>query len=377
MKPPPPSFDDIQIRRPELARQVLTLLQAQPGRPIAMFAPRRVGKTHFLDHDLAPLAQAEGWLPVYADLWLQRSAPLEAINHACEEALDDLVVPAGRVGKLAKTRVRKVGALGASIDLDEEPRRRPLPTAPEPRLDALIQRLGATSGKRVLLMLDEAQALAEVSGGEGILAALRAVLHKRRDTVRAVLTGSSQEGLARMVSLVGAPMYQFAQLMDFPPLGDEYLKALADHFGRVHRGRKPLLDDLRRVFAAIGFKPALMRDLVKGMSAEGLTDVDLGLKRMLADDRQIAGWLGLLQGRDAFDRLVLWKLAQGGAPYAGETLDDLERLSGERPTIARVRAAIERLQKAGIVSKVERTVRVEDPLFGEFLRGRAAKEMSG
>ncbi|MFN0299283.1 MAG: hypothetical protein ACKVQU_02900 [Burkholderiales bacterium] len=39
------SFDDIEIRRPELARGYLLLLKAQPGRPIALFAPRRVGKT--------------------------------------------------------------------------------------------------------------------------------------------------------------------------------------------------------------------------------------------------------------------------------------------------------------------------------------------
>ena len=366
--PTPASFDDIQIRRPELARQVLEMLKSQPGRPMAMFAPRRVGKTHFLDHDLAPLAASQGWLPVYADLWLQRSAPLDAMNHACEEALDDALVPASRSGKLAKTRVTKVGALGASIDLGEVPARRALPSAPEPRLDALVQRLSEASGKTVLLMLDEAQALAEVGDGDRILSALRAVLHKRRDTVRAVLTGSSQEGLARMVSVVGAPMYQFAQLMDFPPLGDEYLVALADHFARVHRGRRPLLDDLSRIFAVLGFKPALMRDLVKSMSAEGLTDVDVGLKQLMLDERQVAGWRGLLHGAEPFDRAVLMVLARGMPPFGADTLDELHRRHGERPTIAKVRAAIERLRRAGIVTKAGRGAQVEDSLFARFLQ---------
>jgi uncharacterized protein len=50
-----------------------------------MFAPRRVGKTYFLDHDLAQAARQAKLLPVYADLWLQKSAPLEAFYHALEE----------------------------------------------------------------------------------------------------------------------------------------------------------------------------------------------------------------------------------------------------------------------------------------------------
>ena len=60
------SFDDIEVRRPDLARGYLALLAAQPGRPIALFAPRRVGKTFFLDSDLAPEARDAGLVPAYA-----------------------------------------------------------------------------------------------------------------------------------------------------------------------------------------------------------------------------------------------------------------------------------------------------------------------
>lgn len=135
------TFDEIEVRRPELAQSYLALLGAQPGRPLALFAPRRVGKTFFLDHDLAPEAKEAGMLPVYADLWLHKSAPLEAVNHALEEALDDLLVPASHVGKLAKTPVKKIGVLGTSVDLGDEPRRRALPESPALRMDALVTRL--------------------------------------------------------------------------------------------------------------------------------------------------------------------------------------------------------------------------------------------
>jgi hypothetical protein len=58
------TFDALEVRRPELARSYLELLRAQPGRPIAQFAPRRVGKTFFLDQDLTPAALAVGFTPV-------------------------------------------------------------------------------------------------------------------------------------------------------------------------------------------------------------------------------------------------------------------------------------------------------------------------
>ncbi|MFM9971985.1 MAG: hypothetical protein ACKVQK_26695 [Burkholderiales bacterium] len=362
------TFDTIEIRRPELARSYLGLLKAQPGRPIALFAPRRVGKTFFLDHDLAPIAKKSALLPVYADVWLQRSAPLDAINHALEEALDDVTVPAGKARKLAKTAVKKVGAAGVSIELGDEPKRRALPLAPELRLDALIARVAENSGKTILLMLDEIQTLGEVSNGEAIVAALRAVMHKRKAQVAAVFTGSSQSGLAKIMSTAGAPMYQFAQLLDFPVLGDDYLRELADHFARIHHGRKPKLNDLKTLFARLGFKPALMKDIVKSMSAEGITDVEIALKHFIADDRQAFGWKALLESMEPFDRSILLMIAKQQPPMARETLKLLAQKAGQAPTVAKVRAAVERLRKAGVLTKSRgEGVQIEDRLLVEYI----------
>lgn len=364
------TFDDIEVRRPGIAQAYLALLGAQPGRPLALFAPRRVGKTHFLDYDLAPAAQAAGLLPVYADLWLHKAAPLAAINHALEEALDDAQVPAGNLRRLAQTPVRKLGLLGASIDLGDEPQRRSLPEEPALRLDALVSRLAARHGGQILLMLDEVQTLADAADGAALIASLRAVLHKRRGEVCAVFTGSSQEALARLLTSAGAPMYEFAQIIDFPFLGDEFLLLLAAHFARVHPGKTLALDDLRAGFAQIGGKPALMRDLVRAMSAEGITDVARGIENYLDSGHQVAIWLALLNSLDAFEQGVLLAVANGQAPLARATLHSLAAIPGARPTIARVRTAIEKLKRSGILTKGAAGTALDDPLFAEFLRRR-------
>ena len=367
------TFDAIEVRRPSVAQAYLALLRAQPGRPLALFAPRRVGKTFFLDHDLAPEATKAGMLPIYADLWLHKSAPLDAVNHALEEALDDLLVPTSRIGKLANTQVKRFGVLSASVDIGDEPRRRTLPASSALRLDALVTRLARQHKGQVLLMLDEVQTLGEAPDGVPMIAALRAVLHKRRDDVCAVFTGSSQDGLARLMNTVGAPMYQFAQLIDFPFLGDEFLALLAHHFSEVHPGKRLELDDLRDEFKKIGFKPALMRDVVKAMSAEGITDVKRGVENYMASDHQVAIWRALLNSVDAFDQGVLVVIANGQPPLSQATLMALAAIPGSKPTISKIRSSIEKLKRNGLLSKNVGGTTIDDALFAEYLVHRGAK----
>ena len=361
------TFYDLEIHRPELARGYLQLLNAQPHRPIALFAPRRVGKTFFLENDLSPAAHAEGFITVYADLWLHKTAPLDAINHSLEEALDELTVPTTAVGKIAKTPVKKVGGMGASLEFGDEPKPRALPAQPELRLDSLVGRLATVAGKRVLLMLDEIQALSALPNGGSIIATLRAVLQKRKKQVSAVFTGSSPEELATLVAAAGGPMYQFAQLLNFPVLDEEYLRLLANHFARVHRGKHLDVVELGRVFARIGYKPALLKDLVKSMSAEGVTDVDFAMQRMMKDDRQVAGWRGLVAGLQPLERGVLLQIAKGNAPLGQGTLQALRTTTSLNPTIAKIRTAMDNLKRAGILAKPAGNYVVEDRLFAEYL----------
>ncbi len=363
------SFDELEIERPELAASYLQLLQAQPGRPIALFAPRRVGKTFFLGHDLAPTAQAQDFVPVYADVWLNKRSPLDAINHALEEALDDVHIPASRTGRLAKTQITKIGALGASVEFGDEPTRRALPTDPALRLDTLVTRLAQDSGKRVLLMLDEIQTLGELASGNDVVASLRAVLQKRKQIVFAVFTGSSQESLSAMMSAAGGPMYQFAQLLDFPVLGEDYVMLLAAHFSQVHPHKALDTAALARVFSYLGYKPALFKDLVKAMSADGITDVDLALARMGTDERHVAGWRALLESLSPLELAVVRLIAQESAsPLSQQALTLLQAQNKSIPiTIGKVRTALSKLKLRGIVSKPFGRFSVEDRLFAQYI----------
>ncbi len=361
------NFDDIKVGRADLARGYLSLLRAQPGRPLALFGDRRIGKTFFLTEDLIPIAGRAGFVVVYADLWLYRTAPLPAISHALEEALDDLTVPESAVKRAGKTPVQKVGALGVSLDFGAEPQRRNLPDAHELRIDALVARICAVADKPLLLLLDEFQSIGESADGVNAIAALRAVLQKRKKTVYAVFTGSSQDGLAALVTAVGGPMYQFAQLLDFPTLGDDLLEALAARFARVHEGKTLDLAQLRAYFARLGHKPALMKDLVKSMSAEGETDPEHSYRRMLRDERIVSGWRAQLATLSLLDRAMLAAIAQGAAPMAAATHLALGKAVRAEVTLAKARACVDRLKRAGLIRKAAASYVLADELMRDYL----------
>ena len=113
-----------------------------------------------------------------------------------------------------------------------------------------------------------------------------------------------------------------------------------------------------------------MRDIVKAMSAEGITDVGLGITHYLRSDQQTALWRALLGSVDVFDQAVLTTIARGQPPMSQATLQALAAIPGARPTIAKVRASIEKLKRQGLLTRGASGSSIDDPLFAEFLAAR-------
>lgn len=117
-------------------------------------------------------------------------------------------------------------------------------------------------------------------------------------------------------------------------------------------------------------RPGVLKDLVKSMSAEGLDDIDLGMQRFLHDPLRVSEWRALLEPLALLDRAVLRSLAMGLQPMATQTLAGIGRELGDRPTLGKVRAAIERLRRTGLVHRdPSRVPAIDDPLLAEYLRG--------
>jgi uncharacterized protein len=285
-----------------------------------------------------------------------------------EEALDKLTVPASNLGKTAKTPVKKISVLGSGVDLGDVPQWRPLPAEPTFRFDALLERLSSLHGGKLLLMLDEIQTFASHPNGSALLGSLRAGLTKHKTQVAAVFTGSSQVELTQMFNTTGAPMYQYAQSMDFPFLGEDYLIALSKHFSTVHPDKVLSIEALGMLFARIGHKPALLRDIVKTMSAEGIVDCDQGFDLFLKSPSQVAVWNALMAPLNPLERLVLGLVAKQLPPLGKASIAETSSILKEKVTISKIRTTLDNLRKARLLTKNTTANTIDDPLFLQYLK---------
>jgi hypothetical protein len=313
-------------------------------------------------------------LPIYVDVWLNREYPLESINDELEEILDNLTVPSSSFGKSAQTNIKKINVLGSGIDLEEPPQRRKLPDEPSFRLNALIGRVAEAHGGKILLMLDEAQTFGLHQDGIKLLSTLRAALTKNKETVFAVLTGSSRGDLTRMFSTAGAPMYQYAQSSDFPFLGDEYLEAIAGHFTKVHGNTKTLsLDSLRSLFEHIGHKPLMLSEVVKEMSAEGIVDCEQGMNLFLNLPAKIAGWNAILEPLSLLERAILVAVNENQPLLGQKSLAYFENATGKSTTISKIRTSINNLMKLKIINKNGEIYIIDDEFLSDYLKKQYPK----
>jgi uncharacterized protein YneF (UPF0154 family) len=168
------------------------------------------------------------------------------------------------------------------------------------------------------------------------------------------------------MSTMGTPLEPFALFIRFPNLGDDYLRALADHFKTVHPRKKLKIAELRAAFGKVGFKPASLKEVVKVMAAHGITDFSQGFEMFLSSDAQVAIWMNLLKLITSFDRGVLITIAQGQPPLNPQTLKALEAIPGSKPSVENVRASIGKLKRAGILS-MGSGLTIADTLFADYL----------
>ena len=315
----------IAFPRTELAQQLLAALRGRDllgdaHNGLFLAAPRRTGKTTFLQGDLQPVLEAAGVVVVYVDLWadMQRDPGVliaEAIGRALEPQLG-LVARMATKGGLAAV---KVG--GLTVD-----------TSRIGKVDGLtlvdaLRVLHEAAGKPVALIIDEAQHALTSEAGEAAMTALKSA----RDQL-------NRPGL---VNLMLQAFEQFAHRPQF------FMAAL----GQV---LSPLSGVVGR------FEPALLA------AANDMQRQD--------EAQMQANYLGLRP----LEQAVLWRmLAQGASfrPYDSEALRFYRDKTGLPVNVAQTQRALEALRQRtpALVWKSARAeYAVEDVTMNRWYEARVA-----
>lgn len=363
------TVDPWHYPRPDLARKLLARFDPGPAEALALYAPRRSGKTSFLLNDLAATAAEQGLQPVFVDLWANRERPGEAIADALEAAARKVQSPDFKygtvLGRFAK-EVTSIGAFGVSVGMKE----RASVTGPSTqdtlsRIGYWADQLLASSARPVMLIVDEAGALASAKDGLEVAAALRAALqrHGRLD-VRPVFSASSRESLTRLFDTPDSPLYRFGVGGVLPPPDEGIAKHFAERL-KESSGISVSVNALTDAYRRLDNKPAALRSLAASMDAEADPSVSKYLERQLGSQESMAEQrAGLLKKQLApLDIALLREIASERPQLWGA--EALGRIAGEAGipivTPKSLDDSLTRLRAAGLVARIERGLyEVED-----------------
>lgn len=350
-------------RRDVFARQLAARVAGRER--IAMFGPRQTGKTTLLREEVMPALQAQGLLPVYIECWADRADPMGAINHALTKALESIELAPGHKGRrLARTPVRKVGALGATLELGELPERS-LPGSPTLRFDALLTRLLEATRQNLSLIFDEFQAIAESPDSAHAAAGLRAALTQADKRLGVIFSGSSQALLLGMFTTSRAPLYNFADATPYPLLQEDFVGHVAAKFREATK--RELNQALAlRMLERLGHQPAPFLQVVGNAMSDPRLSLDQALDVMLSP-RADSAWAVTWRSLTALQRAALRLVAQAQPPTAAQSLAQVAAGLGEaRVTASSVDRALKSLLARGLIEKAQR-YEVVDPVMRAWL----------
>lgn len=352
------THDSWHFARTALAEQVLGMFDNGLSSALTFFAPRRMGKTEFLRKDITPVAEERGWRVFYfsfLDVDSGGATAFVAALSAFARGESWLGKMLGRVSKVSGG----VGGVSAGVEIRG---------VPQEDIKAVIYRL-ATGQDKVLLLLDEVQALAKPAHTP-LVAALRTALDMYKDQVKVIFTGSSREGLRRMFSQANAPFFHFGQNLPFPQLDRAFTDYLAVVFEHTTK-RKLDSDALWRAFVEMGHVPQLCRALVERLALNQELSLERAKLTLMQEVHQSRDYIQDWERCSALEHLLLLLIAGGGVELYSTSVREQLALQLGVPEIAvsSVQSALRSLSRRSLVFKAEerREYEIEDPVFREWL----------
>lgn len=368
----PPS--DWHFPRPQLAKHYLDAFDLGLVSAYALYARRRMGKTEFLLRDLAPAADRRGYAVGYCNLWQEDDSPLSALVDALTQMADGRK-PAAKIRSTLASRVTKValrgGAAGMAEGSAEVELKASLPEGTAKLREAF--KLFDERGNRGLLLMDEAQVLADVRH-ESVEKALRALLDTRKDRIQVVFTGSSEDRLKRMFGVERKAFFNWAHVEPMPLLGEEFALELTRRANSLTT--MPLAEGQGlRAFDALHRVPELFRRFLARYLANAFEGVEAAVEACRQSLYSEEGFARVWSRMALADRLLLQLVAQEQSDLHGIAVREW---LGHRMQLSRAASrsipqnALRRLRDRQILIQVEPgRYRFEDEVFRDWILATA------
>lgn len=345
----------INFPRTALAEEIVASLVSSSGfgdayNGLFLAAPRRTGKSTFLQSDLIPALERAGVTVAYVDLWAdQRRDPGLLIAEVIGGKLSEHL---GIVGKLSRATGLESVTIAGTLKIDTTK----IGRVDGATLPEALRALHVASGKPVALVIDEAQHALTSDAGEVTMAALKSARDQLNrpgaPSLLLVMSGSDRDKLLRLVNSNSAPFFG-SNITRMPPLGQDFIQFVA----RKIAGQRPELvpiDDavLSAAFEGFGHRPqfflaalgAALSPLSGHTGRFEAAVLQASRQRQADDEAQMeADYLALRP----LERAVLWRMLEQGPrfrPYDAEALRFYRDRTGGPVSAQRAQSAVEGLR---------------------------------
>lgn len=339
---------------------------------VCLAGPRRTGKSTFLRHDLIPELKARDLETVYVDLWSDKATdPALLVASGVRDGLRALDNPAVRIAK--SVGLKKVAGVEFDLERIGQPN--------GPTLADALEALHAKSGRKLVVVVDEAQHALGSPTGESAMFALKAARDRLNTagkpgdppSLALVLTGSHRDKLVRLAHGKKAPFFG-TSVTAFPPLDRTFTDALTDWLNtRLAEDCRFAKDAVWEAFGMLGHQPerllAQMREAaLGGVPANPSAALLAGAAAEQAGYRDEAA--GLYAGLSPLQQAVLRRLAKSpeAGPFSQAAMADYAAALGKDVAAASVQSAIDALRDRGLVWQSARgEYAVDDQVMVEWL----------
>ncbi len=361
---------DWHFARPELAESYLNIFSLGLTSARGLFARRRMGKTEFLKEDLIPAAKKQNYNIVYVNLWELEIDPATALVSEFYRAVE----PTGfdKIWNKLKLPVSKLRASGkipylgeASVEIDSNEQKKITGTLLMEAMHVFDK-----TDFSLLFIIDEAQVLAYEENSH-FAHALRAALDIRKDRIKVLFAGSSENTLRKMFGVPSEPFYNWAPLEAFDLLGSEFVKSMVDHVNNI--SKFPLsFDEAFYAFEQLKNTPEFFRRYIEYYLIHPMKGSDEALKitkEKVFNDKNFKNQWGTLLPAD---KIILFMIANGETDLHGKSI--LQKLSmalgvDEGINKNTTHNALRRLANKNIITKIKYGIyQFEDEAFSDWVK---------
>ena len=343
-------------------------------------APRRTGKSTFLQSDLMPELEKRQVAVVYVDLWAdQKRDPGSLISEAVGRALHKRL---GLVAKTAKSAgLESLTFGGIKIDTSK------IGKIDGATLVDALRALFEAAKAPVALIIDEAQHALISEAGENAMAALKSARDQLNRpgvvNLMLVMSGSDRDKLLRLVNTNAAPFYG-SHIQRMPELGPDFIAHIAQLITQQRLDLQPVEQHkLQEAFVLFGQRPQFFIDALGQVlsplaNISGRFEEAMLLKAYQSQQDDEAQMESDYLALKPLEQAVLWRLIELGArfrPYDAEALQFYNQKTGERVTPPKVQNALEGLRshQPSLVWKSARSeYAVEDAAMPRWFAQRTA-----